>query len=330
MGIDKTKSYFARVGDVTILHSASPPRVRLLVLLLLLGPALSGCNRAGGPSASVHAGGESRFSVVAAENTWGSIALHLAGDRARVSSIVSNPNSDPHTYEPNARDARAIAGAQLVIVNGLGYDKWAGRLLRASPVPGRRVLDVSRAVGAGGESNPHLWYSPAAVHEIVDRIAAAYERLDPADRAYFERRRRDFQTRALARYDQLIGAIRAQYAGAPVGYSESIFEPLGTSLGLRLMTPAGFAKAVAEGTDVTAQDKRTVDAQATGRQIEVWVYNRQNVTPDVQRANETARAQRIPVVTVTETLSPAGTSFQAWQVAQLERLRAALRRASGP
>ena len=98
-----------------------------------------------------------------------------------------------------------------------------------------------------------------------------------------------------------------------------------TRLRLRLMTPAGFAKAVAEGTDVTAQDKQTVDAQAAGRRIKVWVYNRQNVTPDVQRVNETARARGIPVVTVTETLSPAGATFQAWQVAQLESLRTALR-----
>jgi zinc/manganese transport system substrate-binding protein len=315
---------------VTTPRAAATARACLAVLAPALALALGACNRAGGPSsAGARASGAARFTVVAAENTWGSIARQLAGDRARVSSIIANPNSDPHTYEPNARDARAIAGAQLVIVNGLGYDSWAGRLLRTGATPDRMVLDVSKAVGAGSGSNPHLWYSPSVVHEVVDRIAASYERLDPADRAYFEHRRRDVQTRALARYDELIGALRAAYAGVPVGYSESIFQPLGTSLGLRLMTPAGFAKAVAEGTDVTAQDKRTVDAQAAAHRIKLWVYNRQNVTPDVQRVNELARAQGIPVVTVTETLSPAGATFGAWQVAQLESLRAALRRATG-
>jgi len=205
--------------------------------------ALGACNRAGRP-ASVGASpgsGAAPLQVVAAENVWGSIALQLAGTRARVASIITNPNSDPHDYEPNARDARTLADAQLVIVNGLGYDGWASRLLRASPAAGRTVLDVSRAVGASSGSNPHLWYSPAVVHAVVDRIAAAYERLDPAARAYFEGRRRDFQTGALARYDELIRTIRADSAGAPVGYSESIFEPLGESLGLRLMTPPGFA-----------------------------------------------------------------------------------------
>src|SRR5204862_430442 len=110
--------------------------------------------------------------------------------------------------------------------NGLGYDSWASRLLRVSAAPQRTVLDVSKAVGAAGGSNPHLWYSPAVVHEVVDRFAASYERIDPAGRAYFEHRRRDFQTRALARYDRLIGATRAAYAGLPVGHSAGIFQPL--------------------------------------------------------------------------------------------------------
>jgi zinc/manganese transport system substrate-binding protein len=110
-----------------------------------------------------------------------------------------------------------------------------------------------------------------------------------------------------------------------VGYSESIFQPLGQSLGLRLLTPSRFAKAIAEGTDVTAADKRTVDALLSQRRVRVWIFNSQNVTPDVERLNAIARARSIPIVTVTETLSPATASFQDWQCAQLERLLAALR-----
>jgi zinc/manganese transport system substrate-binding protein len=115
----------------------------------------------------------------------------------------------------------------------------------------------------------------------------------------------------------------------PVGYSESIFEPLGRALGLRLMTPYSFAKAIAEGTDVSAADKQTVDSQAQRRLIKVWVYNSQNATPDVQRVNALARAAGIPIVTITETLSPAGASFQQWQVGELMSLQQALHRATG-
>jgi zinc/manganese transport system substrate-binding protein len=123
--------------------------------------------------------------------------------------------------------------------------------------------------------------------------------------------------------------IRARYAGVPVGYSESVFRPLGESLGLKLMTPYSFAKAIAEGTDVSAQDKQTVDRQAETRAIRVWVYNSQNATPDVQRVNQLAREAHIPIATITETLAPASVTFEQWQSAQLRRLLSALHQATG-
>jgi zinc/manganese transport system substrate-binding protein len=298
-----------------------------LLALALLG---GGCGRAGvGPGGGAAALGGSGFSVVAAENFWGSIASQLAGARAHVSSIIVDPSTDPHSYEPNASDARTIAGAQLVIVNGIGYDNWARRLLGASPSAARVVLDVGKVLSLGGGDNPHQWYSPAHVALVAERIAAEYERIDPPDAAYYAARQRDFIQRALARYDALRREIRTRYAGVPVGYSESIFQPLGEDLRLRLLTPYGFAKAVAEGTDVTARDKQTVDAQASNRRIAVWVYNSQNVSPDVQRVNEIAHERAIPVATVTETLSPQSDSFEQWQVAELERLMRALHAATG-
>src|SRR5262249_46249977 len=147
--------------------------------------------------------------------------------------------------------------------------------------------------------------------------------------SYFAARRRDLETHGLTRYDRLRAEIRRRYASVPVGYSESIFQGLGEDLGLELLTPPGFAKAVSEGTDVTAADKPAVDDQARGGKIKVWVLNSQNVTPDVQRVDELAREARIPTTTVTETLSPANASFQAWQTAQLERLAAALHAGTG-
>jgi zinc/manganese transport system substrate-binding protein len=266
---------------------------------------------------------------VAAENFWGSIAAQLAGEKADVVSVVVNPETDPHSYAPSATDARLIATARMVIVNGVGYDDWASQLLQVSPEGARVVLDVGRLLGLGAGANPHRWYFPADVNVFIDRIVADYDRLDPADAAYFARQKRRLESEGLARYDRLRQEIRSRYSGVPVGYSESIFEGLGEDLGLRLITPRGFAKAIADGTDVSAQDKATVDAQARARQIKVWVFNSQNVTPDVQRVNQIARARRIPIATVTETLSPASASFQQWQVGELEGLAHALARGTG-
>jgi zinc/manganese transport system substrate-binding protein len=296
------------------------------VVVLAIAGMLAGCGRSGTPAGAQAHG---RFQVVAAENFWGSIAAQLAGEKAQVTSIIVNPATDPHSYEPTARDARTIAGARMAIVNGLGYDAWAPRLLRASPSGERVELDVGKTLGLAEGANPHQWYSPSSVRRVLDAIVADYDRLDPSAASYFAQREQAFLERDLARYDALRREIRARYAGTPVGYSESIFQPLGEDLQLKLLTPYGFAKAIAEGNDVTAADKQTVDDQARKRLIKIWVFNSQNVTPDVQRVNEIARQRRIPIATVTETLAPAGASFEQWQSSQLEGLARALHEATG-
>ena len=286
---------------------------------------IAGCGSQG-PNAASSTG---KLRVVAAENFWGSIAAQLGGEGVDVQSIIVNPNTDPHSYEPTAANARTMAEAQMAIVNGIGYDEWASHLLAADSLSGRAVLDVGGLLGYKPGDNPHQWYSPTHVHAVIGQIVADYDKLRPADASYFAKRKSAFETVGLARYDALLKQIRARYAGVPVGYSESIFQPLGEALGLKLLTPYSFAKAIAEGTEVTAQDKQAVDRQASNRQIKVWVFNSQNVTPDVQRVNELARAAHIPIATVTETLSPASDSFEQWQVAELEGLERALHEATG-
>jgi zinc/manganese transport system substrate-binding protein len=244
-------------------------------------------------------------------------------------SIITNPDTDPHAYEPAANDARTIAGAQLVIVNGIGYDPWAPKLIAANPVPGRTTLTVGTLLGLKEGDNPHQWYSAAHVRQVIAAITADYQRLDPADAAYFTRQQHWFETTALARYNQLIAQIKATYAGTPVGASESIVSPLADTLGLKMLTPYSFLKAISEGSEPTAQDKATIDAQIKNKQIKVYIYNSQNATPDVAAQVKEAQAEQIPVTTVTETLAPAGATFQQWQVSQLQRLQSALHQATG-
>jgi zinc/manganese transport system substrate-binding protein len=296
----------------------------LCTVAVMCGLASAACGRSGAPAS---AGG--KIHVVAAENFWGSIATQLAGGRASVQSIIVNPNADPHTYQPSAQDARAMLSANMAIVNGLGYDNWSSQLLQASPQAGRVVLSVGDVLELPRGANQHRWYYPSDVYVVVDRITADYQRLDSADAAFFAAQKQSFETQALARYNDLRSEIRSRYAGVPVGYSESIFQGLGEDLGLKLLTPYGFTKAIAEGTDVTAQDKQTVDAQAREGEIKVWIFNSQNVTPDVKRVNQIVAERHIPIATVTETLSPATDSFQQWQVAELEGVMRALHSATG-
>jgi zinc/manganese transport system substrate-binding protein len=262
-------------------------------------------------------------SVVAAEDFWGSIASQLGGVHAHVVSIITNPTIDPHSYEPTTQDARTLAAARFVIENGIGYDPWVPKLLAAdetSPL----VLNVGDRLGVPDGGNPHRWYDPGDVQTVINQIVADYQRLDPADRGYFTAQQARFDTVALRPYDLAIAAIRSQYAGTPVGASESIFALLAPSLDLKLITPPSFLRAISEGTDVTAADRETIDRQISEHRIKIYVYNSQNVTPDVQAQLREVKAARIPYATITETLAPAGTTYQAWQTRQLLRIEAAL------
>ena len=296
-----------------------------MVATVALAAALAGCGTTTG-AAGTHGAGTLR--VVAAENVWGSIAAQLGGDKVSVTSIINSPDTDPHDYEPRAQDARAVASAAYVIVNGAGYDPWAAKLISAAGGKGPTVLDVGKLVGVAAGGNPHRWYSPPDVAKVVDRISADYARLDPGDAAAFDGQRAAFESTGLSRYTSLVASIRQNYAGTPVGASESIVAPLAGALALTLLTPESFLDAVSEGTDPTAQDKATVDAQIRTRQIKVYVFNSQNATPDVKAEVKLAQATGVPVTSVTETLTPAKATFQDWQVAQLEDLSGALARAS--
>jgi len=295
------------------------PEMRSIWLGAAVIMALSSCGLASTPQAS-----SGKFEVVAAENFWGSIAAQVGGDRVEATSIIAKPATDPHDYDPTASDARLIAGAGYFIVNGAGYDPWASKLAAANPVSGRRILDVSALAGVAVGGNPHMWYSPDIVARVIDRITADLKQLDAGDAAYFDQQRASYVSGGLKAYHDTIATISQRYAGTPVGASESIFAYMAPAVGLDLITPPGYMKAISEGTDPSAADKATVDRQVTTGQVKVFVFNAQNSTPDVQSVVDKARAARIPVVQITETLSPAGTTFQDWQTSQLRALLAAL------
>src|SRR5580704_10949044 len=186
------RSRFVGAGHVRLVLGILAPAIMLGVL--------AGC---GGGAEGTTAGAAGKLQVVAAENFWGSIAAQLGGTKVQVRSIIANPSTDPHSYDPTAQDARTMAGARLAIVNGVGYDEWASKLLAASPMEGRTVLNVGGLLGLKDGDNPHRWYFPSNVFAVVDAIVADYDRLDPAGAAYCAGQKQAFLTRGLARYDEL-------------------------------------------------------------------------------------------------------------------------------
>jgi zinc/manganese transport system substrate-binding protein len=291
-------------------------RLPVLTLGALLVPLLiSSCSSAGG--SHVSQGG--RLVVVAAENTWGSIAAQLGGSQVAVTSIVSDPNADPHEYESSPADARLMASANYVIVNGAGYDSWANQLLAAQPEASRKLLNVANLVGKAPGDNPHFWYDPAFVDQVVARITRDYKALRPAQSAYFAAQASAF-TSLLAPCKASVAYIQQHFAGVPVASTESIFQYLAQATQLHLITPQAFMDAVAEGNDPPASSIVTFTDQIRAKAFRVLVFNSQTVTPLTTQLKEEAAQQNIPVIGVSETIQPPIATFEEWMDGQLNAL----------
>jgi zinc/manganese transport system substrate-binding protein len=289
----------------------------------VLGVAMAALLLAGACAGGSSAGGSGTVQVVAGENFWGDIATQLGGSRANVQSVVTDPNADPHEYESNTNDARAFATANLVILNGAGYDNWGQKLVQANPNEGRHVLTVADLLGKKSGDNPHFWYGPDYVMKVADKITAEYKSLDPADSGYFDRQRSSFAT-SLQAYTHRLAEIRQKFAGVPIGATETVFAYLADYLGLKVISPPEFMQAVAEGNDPPAATVVTFENQIAQKAIKVLVYNVQTATAVTTNMRIAATQRSIPVVGVSETLQPVTASFQEWQDGQLVALDNAL------
>ena len=261
--------------------------------------------------------------VVAAENFWGSLVSQLGGTRISVTSIVSDPNADPHEYESNTANAIAIANARLVIVNGAGYDTWALQLIAASNTPHQVVLNVQELINQPTGANPHFWYSPTYVNDTVNAMYQDLVSIDPSHTTYYTQQYAALNA-SLGVYNARITEIKQQFGGVKVASTESIFEYLATPCGLDLVSPPAFMEAVAEGNDPPAQSIVQFQNLITNGTVEVLVYNEQTVTPLTQSIKALAAAQGIPIVGVTETIQPPDIPFQDWMNAELITLQNAL------
>ena len=292
--------------------------IKTLLAVMFLSILLAAC----GAPADTRSG---KLQVIAGENFWGSIAGQLGGSHVAVTSIVTNPSTDPHEYESSATDARAFATADYVILNGAGYDDWGRKLLSANPSQSRKVLTVAELLNKKAGDNPHFWYNPDWVERVADTITSDYRALDPAKADYFTQQRQAFEA-ALKPYHDVIAHLRSSVNAVPVGSTESIFVYMAQALGLNLISPAEFMQAISEGTDPPAQTVAEFQDQISHHQIKLLVYNTQTSTPITDNLKQLATRSGIPVVGISETVQPLTASFQDWQVRQLNSLQAGLSR----
>jgi zinc/manganese transport system substrate-binding protein len=276
----------------------------------------------GRPAVGATPGGAIR--IVAAEDFYGNIAQQLGGGKVSVTSILSDPNVDPHEYESDVQDGIAVTDANIIIENGLEYDTWMDKLLGASPNPGRIVIDAGTVAPDPLPENPHVWYGIDNISAIAGTITSALIKIDPADALTFNANLAAFNA-SLAPITAEMNTIKSQYAGTPVGLTETIYLYQTGPMGLDVLTPITFERAVAEGNDPSAQDVNATDQQIAQKQVKILIYNSQTVTPITTNLQDAAQANGIPVVPVTETM-PASDTYQTWMMAELGALQAALAR----
>jgi len=286
----------------------------VVVVLVLSGVAA--CGRSGSGSSA------GKLRVVAAENVWSDIAAQIGGDQTSVTSLISSPDDDPHTFESGPQAAFGIGSADVVIVNGVGYDDWATKLVDANGRSGRTVIDVGMVTGVRTGANPHLWYDPTYVTAAAHRIAAAFAEKLPSGTAGFDERRDAF-LRAYQPYVDTIATIDSKYRGTRVGFTERVPGYLLSRAGLVDGTPEGFARAVEEGNDPAPGNAASFTKALRDKTIRVLLYNDQVTDAVADKVRSAAVGAGVPVVGVGETI-PRGVSFQSWQQDQATALLRAL------
>jgi zinc/manganese transport system substrate-binding protein len=306
------------IGKRGSMASARALLVRALLCVAGILAATTGCSTDYAPT-----GGPLR--VVATTDVYASIVRAVAGDRVDLTTFITSPSLDPHTFEADARDELAIARADVIVENGGGYDDFADRLRAAAP--GRARSTVLNAVAISGKPvgpdlNEHVWYDFPTVIRVAQRLDAVLGRLDPAGRSRYVHNTASFvaAVRALERRE---AAIRAADQGAGVAITERVPLYLLAACGLVNRTPPAFSDAVENDSGVSPQVlDQTLELFRT-RAVRALVYNAQTVGPETTRVIAAAHAAHVAVVPVTETLA-AGTTYLSWMDRNLTALEAAL------
>ncbi|WP_055533709.1 metal ABC transporter solute-binding protein, Zn/Mn family [Streptomyces graminilatus] len=308
--------------------SPSPSR-RLALITGASLALLTGCGSSSGSGGDGKGAQEpvasSGVAVVASTNVYGDIVKRIGGAKVQVTSIISDPDQDPHSYEANTQNQLTLSKAKLVVENGGGYDDFVDRMLKSGG-SSAEVINAVKVSGKtapkGGELNEHIWYDFPSVARIADRIAAALGKADTADATLFTKNAEAFKAK-LSVLEAKEARIKKEHAGEGIAITEPVPLYLTTASGLVNRTPERFSEAVEEGDDVSPRVLQATLAVFAEKKVEALVYNEQTSGPQTEKSKAAAKAAGIPVVPVTETL-PAGLNYLGWMTSNVDALASAL------
>jgi zinc/manganese transport system substrate-binding protein len=288
---------------------------KLLPLLIAVGIAGCGAASSGAPAGKVVA--------VGAENEYANVISQVGGKYVAVTSIESNPNTDPHTFEASPSVAQVVSSARLVVQNGLGYDTYMNKIESAAPSSSRKVIDVQHLLGVpDSEGNPHLWYKPGTMTAVANAVAADLSAIQPSHASYFKANATAFVS-SLQPWYRALAAFKKAYPGAPVAVTEPVGDYMLQAAGANIMTPFAMQADVMNGTDPAPQDISLENQLLSQRHVKVFLYNQQVTDTLTQTFLNAAHKAGVPVVGVYETMPP-GYTYQSWMLAEVRALRRAV------
>jgi zinc/manganese transport system substrate-binding protein len=296
------------------------PAVALAVVLgaVLVGTAACSSTAPSSPAE------DGVIQAVGAENQYANVLAQIGGRYVHVSSVLDNPNTDPHTFESSPQVAGEVSNADLVVQNGVGYDDFMTKIEAASPSPHRSVIVVQHLLGLPDDTpNPHLWYSPKTMPAVAKALTTDLSRLDPSHAAYFAAHLTAFDA-SLTPWLQAIASFRAEYGGTAVATTEPVADYLLEAMGTRNLTPFAFQADIMNGVDPAPQDITLEDGFFTKHQVKVFCYNQQVVDALTTSVRLNAQRAGVPVVGVYETMPTPGYDYQSWMLAEVKAIERAV------
>ena len=295
------------------------------IAVALLGAGCSSSAGAATSAAGAEAGsGSGTITVVGAENEYANVIAQIGGKYVRTDAVMSDPNTDPHTFEASPSVAQEVSAAQLVVQNGVGYDTFMNTIEKAAPNSSRKVLDVQNLLGLpDSTANPHLWYQPTTMPAVARAVAADLAQIRPADASYFQANLGTFDN-SLAPWNQAIAALRAAHPNTPVATTEPVADYMLQAAGTDNLTPWSFQADIMNGVDPSPQDVTLQDSLFTRHKVKIFLYNQQVTDALTQKFLNLAKQNGIPVVGVYETMPTDGYTYQSWMLAEVDAVDKAL------
>jgi zinc/manganese transport system substrate-binding protein len=298
--------------------------VALPLAAVLLSSACSSSSNGAAGGGSAAALSATKITAIGAENEYADVIAQVGGKYVQASSIMNNPNTDPHTFEASPAVAREISTAKLIVQNGVGYDDWATTIENAAPGAGREVINVQQLLGLPDSTpNPHLWYQPATMPKVASAIAADLGQIDPAHAAYYKANAASFIA-SLSAWTSAIAAFKSAHPHTPVATTEPVADYMLQAAGADNLTPWTFQADIMNGTDPSPQDTATENSLFTQHKVKVFLYNQQVTDALTESFIKLADQNGIPVVGVYETMPTPGFDYQSWMEAEVSALSKAV------